>query len=197
MSAYEKRERDERRHDRAESPPSRAKVQLEPMSEEDFRVSLRRAIPRYASEMVHRGTWAKGKAMAASREDFAAILPQGRDTPHKRLCNILDGRTGSRVGETWYTVQEKGGKMQFWVDWIWIAPDYRRRGYATRVLEGMEREAASAGADRVGLHVLAANDGAIALYSKLGYGTTDLRMAKSVRRVHRPRRRARRGPGSS
>ena len=44
----------------------------------------------------------------------------------------------------------------------------------------MEEEARARGAERVGLHVVSENEGALALYNKLGYAVTDLLMAKVV-----------------
>lgn len=109
------------------------------------------------------------------------LLPQGRNTPHFHFCNIIDDLSGSVVGETWYNVQSKGGKLQFWIDWIWIEPQFRSRGFATQVFQHLEAEAVERGADRVGLHVLAENDVAIALYSSLGFEFTNHRMSKVLR----------------
>ncbi|EQD50355.1 GCN5-related N-acetyltransferase, partial [mine drainage metagenome] len=131
-----------------------------------------------AADQVSRGIWTEEEASEASRAEFAELLPQGRETPHYYFSNIVDEESGSRVGETWYSVRAKGGKTQFWIDWIWIEPQFRRRGYATQVFRHLEEEAGKMGADRIGLHVLTDNDGATALYSKLGYRTTNLRMAK-------------------
>lgn len=153
-------------------------VQLEAMSEEDFEASISRGIPRHAADQVRRGLWTEDEAEQASRADFAELLPQGRETPHHHFCNIVDEKAGSRVGETWYSVRMKGGKTQVWVDWIWIDPPFRRRGHASNVLRHFEEMAAKLGADRIGLHVLSDNESALALYAKLGYRTTDVRMAK-------------------
>ncbi len=183
MSADETNARDERRPGRAETAPSLPAVRLEPMTELDFQESVKRAIPRHAAEQVRRGFWTEAEATDASRAEMAQLLPQGRATPHYHFCNIVDARDGSEVGETWYNVQVKGGKAQFWIDWIWIEPQLRRRGYASQVFRHFETEAAEQGADRIGLHVLADNDSALALYSKLGYVTSNMRMTKLLDRA--------------
>ena len=84
------------------------------------------------------------------------------------------------MGETWFSVRMKGGRVQFWVDWIWIRPSSRRKGYGGDLLRLLEEMARARGAGRIGLHVLAGNTGAIALYSKLGYQMTSHRMAKEL-----------------
>ncbi len=107
-------------------------------------------------------------------------MPNGRETPHHNLSNAVDDAIGARVGEAWYTVQERAGKTQFWIDWVWIEPKHRRQGYATQILRRMEEEARRAGADRIGLSVWTDNPGAMALYSKLGYTTVHMRMSKPL-----------------
>ena len=129
-------------------------IRLDPMSEGEFRASLARAIPRHAAEEVRRGHWTEEEAAGSSQTDFSQLLPQGRETPNFHFCWIVDEESGTRVGETWYNMQTKGGKMQFWIDWVWVEPQFRRRGYATRVFHHLEEQAARVGADRIGLHVL-------------------------------------------
>jgi RimJ/RimL family protein N-acetyltransferase len=153
-------------------------VELEPMNEEDFQASKRRGISRDAELRVRLGLWASTDAETASAAEYEELLPQGRKTPHCHFCNILDECDGSRIGETWYNARTQGGKTQFWINWIWVDPSYRRRGYATQLLQLFERLATEVGADRVSLHVEADNAVALALYAKLGYRTTDLNMAK-------------------
>jgi ribosomal protein S18 acetylase RimI-like enzyme len=157
-------------------------TRLEAMTEEDFQESLERSIQRHATEYARRGLWTEDAALEASRLGFALLLPQGRATPHRRFCNVIEETLGSRVGETWYTVEEKGGKVQFWMDWILIDPPHRRRGHATRVLGLLEEEALRLGADRTGLSVWVDNPGAVALYAKLGYVATNMRMMKPIGR---------------
>jgi len=155
-------------------------VRLEPMTEAEFRASLDQATARRAAEQVDRGLWTPEAAAEASRVDFAELLPQGFQTPAKRFRKVVDERSGTRVGETWYSVEEKGGRVQFWVDWIAIDAPFRRKGYATGALRLLASEALKLGADRLGLHVFSDNKGALALYSKLGFEPTSLRMAKRL-----------------
>jgi len=88
--------------------------------------------------MVERGVWDSTGAEEASRAEFAQLLPEGVRTPRYRFCHVIEQESGKRVGETWYISQTKGGKTQFWIDWIWIEPPYRRRGYASQVLARLE-----------------------------------------------------------
>jgi ribosomal protein S18 acetylase RimI-like enzyme len=57
---------------------------------------------------------------------------------------------------------------------------FRRRGYASRILELVEDKARELGAGKVELHVFGHNLGARALYEKLGYTATSIVMAKPM-----------------
>lgn len=163
-----------------------AMIRLRPMDESEFEDSLRRAIPRYAAELVERGLATLPTSLATSRLEFSELLPEGRRTAGRHFCLIVEEASGKRVGETWYTVREKGGKVHFWIDWIWIEPADRRRGLATAALDLLEREARKSGADRTGLSVWMDNPGAMALYAKLGFVPTMMRMTKVLGRTATP-----------
>jgi ribosomal protein S18 acetylase RimI-like enzyme len=162
------------------------------MSPREFHRSLERAIVRMAADNVRRGIWSRSEALETSRKEFQLFLRMGQETPHHRFCHVVDGSSGQRVGEVWYQVEAKGGKIQFWVDWILVNPRYRRRGYASRVLTLLADQATQMGAERIGLHVIADNRPAIALYSKLGFAPSSLRLSKPLGtvRTSRPGRRA-------
>jgi ribosomal protein S18 acetylase RimI-like enzyme len=155
-------------------------IRLEPMSEAEFQTSLERAIVRHAEYRTAAGTWTAERALEVSRAEFAELLPDGRGTPDHQFCHVVDDRNGRVVGETWYRAQERGGRLQFWVDWVWIDPAHRRRGYATRLLLLLAAKAEKLGAIHLGLSVVADNTNAIGLYSKLGFRVTRMQMTKRL-----------------
>ena len=161
-------------------------VRLEPMSEAEFRESLHRSVLRHAADYVRRGYWTEARSVEAMEKEFAHLLPNGRETPDHSFAHVVDDASGQRVGETWYQAREQGGKVRFWVDWIAIDPEHRRKGYATATLLRLEEAATRCGADRIGLGVWLDNPGAVALYEKLGYAPTNLWMMKSLGRVRGP-----------
>ena len=61
-----------------------------------------------------------------------------------------------------------------------IKPQHRRRGHATAAFAVMESLAGELGAESVGLHVFVWNEGAQALYRKLGYRVTGVNMVKDL-----------------
>jgi ribosomal protein S18 acetylase RimI-like enzyme len=160
-----------------------ATVRFEPMDEAQFRESVERSIVRHGSDMVRRGHWTEEAARETARGEFAQMLPEGRQTVNRRFRTILDAGTGTRVGETWCTVRVHGGKLQYWVDWLWIDEAHRRRGFARAALRALTEEAAREGADRIGLYVMSENLPARTLYEGLGFQEESRRL---IRRFSEP-----------
>ena len=146
-----------------------ATVRLEPMSREDYQESLKRAIRRHATDSVARGVWTQQDSLEASEKEFAEFAPQGVATPSKHFAHVVDAKRGVRVGETWYTVREHGGKVSVWIDWMWIVPENRRMGYGTAALHRIAETALTLGAESIGLSVWFDNPGALALYASVGF----------------------------
>ncbi len=157
-------------------------LRLVPMDEAAFRAFLDRAIPRRAERYVRRGLWKEDRALETSREEYARHFPLGPATPHQNLVDVVEEPSGARVGEVWYEAREAGGKVDFCIEWLFIEPEYRRRGYATEVLRLLEDEARRRGAEWTRLMVWMDNPGARQLYVRLGYETQVMGMAKPLPR---------------
>ena len=155
-------------------------LRLRPMDEEGFRAFLDRAVPRRAERWVRRGLWTKEQALEASRREYAESFPQGRSTPGQFFSDAVEDTTATVVGEAWYSARALGGKVEFWIQWISIWPEFRRQGYGARLLGLLEDEARRRGADRTLLTVWTDNPSAQALYARLGYVVTNLTMAKPL-----------------
>jgi len=156
-------------------------VRLVPMNDAEFRESYERTVARRAADSIHRGIWTKEKATEAARAELHVFLPRGRESPDHHFVKVIDESNGKQVGEAWYSAREEGGKVKFWVDWIWTDPQERRRGYATAVLQQLSHEAAKLGADRIGLYVFTDNPHAMALYTKLDFATTVVGMSRPLK----------------
>lgn len=153
---------------------------LSPMGQDAFPAYVEAAIAAYAEENVSAGRWPQVGALARSREDFESLLPQGLDTPDHFICEILQDATGPVVGWLWYTIERKHGACSAYVYDLEVKPEHRRQGHASRALRLLESLAREAGASSVGLNVFANNDGAQALYRRLGYEPTNLNMRKPL-----------------
>lgn len=151
-------------------------VILQSMSDRDYADWLEIIIPEYAAEKVANGTWSPDEALAKARESMDSLLKDGRNTKGHYLFSIRLKSEDQRMGFLWYAFHE--GKA-FVYD-LYIAPEYRRRGYAFQAMKRLEIDAANRGFTSIGLHVFGQNRGAQALYQKLGYDITDLTMAKKI-----------------
>jgi len=156
-------------------------VRLVPMSDAEFREAFERAVVRHATDFVRRGFWTEEGGTEASRAELNHFLPQGRESPNHYFVKVVDESNGKQVGEAWYMARPEGGKVRFWVDWLWTDPQQRRRGIATATLRQLSQEAAKLGADRIGLYVFMDNPDAVALYTKLGFTTMVMGMTLPVK----------------
>jgi ribosomal protein S18 acetylase RimI-like enzyme len=66
---------------------------------------------------------------------------------------------------------------------LYVAPDARRRGIATRLLARLDRYFADAGCDAVRIEVFAPNLAARSLYERLAYRVRDLDLIRPIRRA--------------
>lgn len=152
------------------------------MSPHEFREFLERATARRAARFSSRGIWTEEAALGAAQAAYARTFPDGRLRPPHTVCRLVEERGNHTVGELWYQSETEGGKVQFWINWIWIDPEHRRRGYATEALRAAESEARRRGAPKVGLDVWLDNLGALELYRKCGYRPIRSSLVKRVAR---------------
>jgi GNAT superfamily N-acetyltransferase len=156
------------------------------MDDAGFRAFRDRAIARRAERWTARGIWRADRALEASRKDYAETFSQGRETPNQNFLDVVEASTGAVVGEAWYRARESGGKIEFWIMWISIWPEHRRKGYGAELLGLLEEEARRLGAERTLLDVWADNPGAFALYTKVGYVLSSRTLVKDVRTTGEP-----------
>ncbi|MGD1852288.1 MAG: GNAT family N-acetyltransferase [Cyanophyceae cyanobacterium] len=79
-----------------------------------------------------------------------------------------------------WAVDQASGQRLPHVFWMYVLPDYRRRGIGRSLLKHLEMEAQSMGATEISLQVYGHNAGAIALYQSLGYESKAILMRKSL-----------------
>jgi ribosomal protein S18 acetylase RimI-like enzyme len=153
---------------------------LKEMDDDAFRAFLDRAVPRRAERWVRRGIWLPERALETSREEYGKLFSQGRQTPTHHFFDVLEEGTGTPVGEAWITAEPSGGKLHYWIQWISIWPEHRRKGYGAELLELLREDARRRGAEKTILTVWLDNPGALALYTKMGYRTENQTMARPV-----------------
>lgn len=117
-------------------------------------------MPTFSMPDVHRQRFAQqaeGKAL------YLVALHEGVPIGYVLL------RFAPRIGEAALSYPESA-----YVEGLAVGDSWRRRGVATRLMEGLEETARDHRHPAVGLYVGIENEAAQALYKKLGYGPSKL-----------------------
>jgi RimJ/RimL family protein N-acetyltransferase len=134
----------------------------------------------YAADKVRSGAWSQAEAEGRAARDVDGLLPEGPATHGHFLYSVKDDSMGADVGTVWFALRDSGVGRSVWIYDIIINENFRRKGYASRTLELVEDRARALGAKSVELHVFGHNQGARALYEKVGYKETSITMAKQM-----------------
>jgi ribosomal protein S18 acetylase RimI-like enzyme len=153
---------------------------LSPMRAEAFAPYFDAAIIGYAEDNVLSGRWPADGAVERSRADFQSSLPQGLQTPDNHLFEIKADEHSAGIGVVWFAVQVRDGLRSAFVYDLEVKAEFRRQGHALRALQALEPIVAALGLSTIALHVFGQNQGAQALYTKLGYGVTGINMLKRL-----------------
>lgn len=90
-----------------------------------------------------------------------------------------------KVRPDWFLVGELGNTIiacvmagyeghRGWLNYLAVAPEHRRRGYARALVAEAERLLQEAGCPKVNIQIRTTNDGVIGFYRKLGYSVDDV-----------------------
>ena len=150
------------------------------MDETPFREYRRHLIRDYASDKARAGAWSKAEAENRATTEVDGLLPEGPATRGHFLYSVRDESIPAEVGILWVSPRDSAVGRSLWIYDIVVHEAFRRRGYASRILDLVEDRAREMGAGKVELHVFGHNHGARALYEKLGYTSTSIVMAKPV-----------------
>ena len=164
----------------SESPEYGPTVTLTKMTAERFVAFREHDVQHYARDKVDAGVWSPEEAPRRAAADIDGLLTEGTETRDHFLYTVHDVRSGEEIGTVWFALRETGAGRTVWVYEIEISDRFRRRGFATRTLEAVERRARELDADKVELHVFGHNAAARALYEKLGYAPASITMSKRL-----------------
>jgi ribosomal protein S18 acetylase RimI-like enzyme len=155
-------------------------VQLVPMTEDDYQPFIVWAMEDYAQQQVKAGAWRPENAEALAQQAFEALLPQGLSSSKQFLYVIERDEDGEKVGYVWYGIREEEEDRFVALYDLVIFEPYRRLGHGSGALQAMERQVREKGMERVVLHVFGHNEGARALYKKMGYVERNVTMMKEL-----------------
>ncbi len=157
---------------------------LIPMRDEAFDIFLVESAAGYADDNIRSGRWLPEGAHERALSELKHSLPQGVDTADNYLFEILAEPGGATVGYIWCAIHDHYGQRSAFVYDLEVKPEFRRRGYASDALEAIQAHVTGLGVGSIGLHVFSFNEGAIALYEKLGFQVTGMNMQKTLQAPH-------------
>jgi RimJ/RimL family protein N-acetyltransferase len=155
-------------------------ISLVELDDAPYRAYRDHLVRDYAADKVRAGAWSESEAQIRAAKDVDGLLPEGPATRGHFLYSVREDAADAEVGTVWFALRDSGVGRYVWIYDIIINESFRRRGYASRTLELVEAWAKELGAKSVELHVFGHNQGAQALYEKVGYSVTSITMAKQV-----------------
>jgi ribosomal protein S18 acetylase RimI-like enzyme len=151
---------------------------LVPMTQSEYDVYLTHLIPDYAADNVRAGYWDESEALEKSRQQTAALLPQGLQTKDNYIYTLVDGEQA--VGMIWLKAQlDRAVKSGFIFD-VMVDEKFRGKGYGKQIMALIEDKARELGLKSIGLHVFGYNTVAKNLYESVGYEVSSLNMIKQL-----------------
>jgi RimJ/RimL family protein N-acetyltransferase len=158
----------------------RDNISLVELDDAPYRAYRDHLVRDYAAHKIRAGAWYESEAQIRAAKDVDGLLPEGPATQGHFLYSVREDAADAEVGTVWFALRDSGVGRYVWIYDIIINENFRRRGYASRTLELVEARAKELGAKSVELHVFGHNQGAQALYEKVGYSVTSITMAKQV-----------------
>ena len=156
-------------------------VTIRPLRDEDIPALCARIALHQDYHRALEPHWPPGTAVAA---DYFAYLQAECAEYAGQILLAVDGRT--IAGFVCIVTNKRGAPdhpaRHAFVHDLFVAPEYRRRQVATKLMEGAETLATSHGVAEVRLAVLARNEGARAFYEALGYRDYAHALTRDVRR---------------
>ncbi len=85
-------------------------LKFETMTDADFQMYQRRAIPQYAYDRVRAGNWKRDESISRAQSEFLQTLPIGSLTEGHSLIVITEADNGNKVGMLWWAMNQRGNQ---------------------------------------------------------------------------------------
>lgn len=155
-----------------------AELSLRPMSQEEYVVWRERSERGYAADIAVSRDLDPAAAEAASRGEFAELLPDGLTSPGMHLFTAVVG--DEPVGIGWFELRQRASGTSAWIYDIRLDGDRRGQGLGRALLEALHDAARDLGATTMTLNVFGDNPTAIRLYETSGYTVTAQQMKRTL-----------------
>lgn len=147
-------------------------IELAPPTQKEFEIFYEGFTSDYAETMYKNRLFAdREEAIVKAEAEMQLLFPQGLETKGQNCFKIKDEQFD--VGFLWYSEKVDDLGTYIWLCYIYVEPEFRRRGYAKSALLEMEKEVRSTGISRIGLNVFSTTPFAKNFYESLGFGVKD------------------------
>lgn len=151
---------------------------LRPMSPEEYVVWRERSEREYADDIATSRDLDPAAAEAASRGEFAQLLPDGLASTDMHLFTaVVDDEP---VGIGWFELRQRASGVSAWIFDIRLDEERRGQGLGRRLLDALHDAARGVGATSMTLNVFGDNTTAIRLYETSGYTVTAQQMKRDL-----------------
>ena len=154
------------------------KTKLQKMNGSEFDRYLEYFIPDYARDLSENFLLPLEKALQESENMMKDLLPDKQNSSGQHVYNIYSVEEDQNIGVIWYNIQTESNKA--YIYHILIHESFRKRGFASVVLQELEESLKSSGVTSMGLNVFGTNPDAQRLYERLGYQTAATAMGKRI-----------------
>lgn len=152
-------------------------IVLRPVYSKDEISRMHSAIEtEFAGEIARTSTRDEKTAHEMATRTMQATIAGGG--PGDEMGHIWSARPLRRVGDYWYSVDEEARTA--YLQYIFIAPHARGKGYAKAALGAIHSELDTRGYKRIELNVFVSNPTALALYRAFGYRVESYCMARPL-----------------
>ena len=154
-------------------------LKIETMTDADFQLYLRKAIPQYAYDQVRGGNWRPEESVGRAQAEFRQTLPNGPNTEGHHLLTIFDAE-GHKVGMAWWAMNQRGAqKIAFLADFF-VFGEFRHKGYENEALALLEQDAKAQGVSRIELQVFAHNAEDREMYKNNDFTEVSVYLGKDI-----------------
>jgi len=153
-------------------------IELQNLSELDFKEYHDQLIRRFTEDSVLNGDWTEDEAKNVAKMQLQSILPEGVKTPGHFFFAIFHQKLNMAVGNVWIQIQDKKSVKKGTLFDLMIVDMFKGKGFDKQTLQVVEEWLKSEQVKDLGLHVYTTNSSGRKLYVDFGFTDFSYNMVK-------------------
>ena len=156
-------------------------MEFKPMTKFEFEIFIERHLKQLFNDAMKTKIATETEVNRYLEMDMNNIIPDGFETPNHYWLKILNNNS-EEVGAIWHSFRGKGERKTPYLGDIYIAPEFRRQGYAKNAFTQYEMELKSQGIkNNIAVHLVGDfNEAAISLCRSCGFNVSGIPMEKRM-----------------